>query len=168
MHITGTLISYYFYCKRRMWLHANDIRFEDTSDHVAMGVLIEESSYQQRSSKYEQVAIDGIKVDFYSAKDNIIHEIKKSSKFHETHIWQLKYYIYVFEKNGIYGVSGVLEYPKERKTEEVFLSEPDRNFLIKLLDDIKLLVEDDKCPDLIVSPKCKNCSYNDFCYSSDV
>lgn len=31
-HVTGTLISYYFYCKRRMWLHANYIRFEDTSD----------------------------------------------------------------------------------------------------------------------------------------
>ena len=167
MHITGTLISYYFYCKRRMWLHANDIRFECTSDDVAMGVLVEESSYQQRASKYEQVAIDGIKVDFYSAKDKVIHEVKKSNKFHETHIWQLKYYIYMFEKNGISGVTGILEYPKERLTEQVFLSELDRDSIDRIIEEIRLIVENDKCPSLLTSHKCKNCSYNDFCYSNN-
>lgn len=69
-HVTGTLISYYFYCKRRMWLHANDIRFEDTSDDVAMGRLIEDSTYLQRDSNYEQVELDGIKIDFMIIKSD--------------------------------------------------------------------------------------------------
>ena len=168
MQVTGTLISYYFYCTRRLWLHANGIRFEDTSDDVTMGVLIEENSYKQRSSKYEQVAMEGVKVDFYSSKEKIIHEVKKSSKFHETHIWQLKYYIYVFEQNGIDGVSGVLEYPKERKTEEVYLSEPDRVFIEEMVLKVKAIIDSDHCPDPIKKPKCKNCAYYDFCYVAEL
>ncbi|MFW6275447.1 MAG: CRISPR-associated protein Cas4, partial [bacterium] len=138
MQITGTLISYYFYCHRRMWLHANDIKMEDNSEDVAMGVLIEEQSYQHRSSKFEQIQIGPVKIDFYDKKNRVIHEVKKSSKFHETHIWQMKYYIYLFEQAGIEGVTGILEYPKERKTEEVLLSEPDREFLKELLVKIDL------------------------------
>ena len=60
-HVTGTLIAYFFYCKRRMWLHANDIRFEDYSEDVAMGKLIEETTYLQRNINYEQIEFDGIK-----------------------------------------------------------------------------------------------------------
>ncbi|HOO19296.1 MAG TPA: Dna2/Cas4 domain-containing protein, partial [Paludibacteraceae bacterium] len=53
--VTGTLVSYYFYCKRRMWLHANGINMEDTSDLVYDGKLIHETSYPQRSERYEEV-----------------------------------------------------------------------------------------------------------------
>lgn len=167
MQITGTLISYYFYCHRRMWLHANDIRFENNSEDVAMGVLIEETSYQQRSSKYEQIEIGPIKIDFYDAKNKVIHEVKKSSKFHETHIWQLKYYIFIMDLNGIEGVTGLLEYPKERKTEEVFLSIPDKERIAELLSEIDSIIHSEKCPREIKQAKCKNCSYFDFCYSSE-
>ena len=168
MQITGTLISYYFYCHRRMWLHANDIKMEDNSEDVAMGVLIEEQSYQKRSAKYEQIQIGPVKIDFYDKKNQVIHEVKKSSKFHETHIWQMKYYIYIFEQSGIDGVSGILEYPKERKTEEVFLSEPDREYLKELLEKIDKVIHADKCPPVINKPRCKNCSYFDFCYANEV
>ncbi|RUT77768.1 CRISPR-associated protein Cas4 [Ancylomarina longa] len=167
MQITGTLISYYFYCHRRMWLHANDIKFEDNSEDVAMGVLIEKTSYQQRSSKYEQVEIGPIKIDFYDTKNKIIHEVKKSSKFHETHIWQIKYYIYILELKGIDDVTGVLEYPKERKTEDVFLSTPDRERIKEFLVEIDQIIHANKCPEAINKPRCKKCSYYDFCYSSE-
>ncbi len=167
MQITGTLISYYFYCLRRMWLHANDIKFEDTSEDVAMGVVIEETSYQKRSDRYQQIQIGPIKIDFYDAKNKIIHEVKKSSKFHETHIWQIKYYIYVLEQAGVKGATGILEYPKERKTEEVFLSESDRAFLKELITKIDQLIHQQNCPPIIHKPKCKNCSYFDFCYADE-
>ena len=121
MHITGTHINYYFICKRKLWLFANNMQMEHTSDLVYEGKMIHEEVYPQRSAKYEEVQIGGVKVDFFDKKNKIIHEIKKSAKLKSAHIWQLKYYIYVFEKAGINKVSGILEYPKQRKTEEVFL-----------------------------------------------
>ena len=107
MRITATLVNLYNVCKREMWLHANGIRFEHTSDLVFEGKLIHEDSYPQRSGKYEEIELDGIKVDFYDSKRKVIHEIKKSNKVEAAHEWQLKYYIYVFERNGIEGVTGV-------------------------------------------------------------
>ena len=59
MSITATLVNLYNVCKREMWLHANGIRFEHTSDLVFEGKLIHEDSYPQRSGKYEEIELDG-------------------------------------------------------------------------------------------------------------
>ncbi len=98
MTITGTHFNYYQLCHRKLWLFANGINMEQESDLVYEGKLVHEYSYPQRTSKYEEVEIDGIKVDYYDAKGKVIHEIKKSNKVDKAHEWQLKYYMYVFEK----------------------------------------------------------------------
>lgn len=167
MGITATLMNLYHVCKREMWLHANGIRFEHTSDLVLEGRLIHEDSYPQRSSKYEEIELDGIKVDFYDPKRKVIHEIKKSNKVEAAHEWQLKYYIYVFERNGIEGVTGVLEYPTLRKTQEVVLSDVDRERIQEMEVDIQRIISDDDCPPLQKRGICRNCSYFDFCYSGE-
>lgn len=167
MRITATLVNLYNVCKREMWLHANGIRFEHTSDLVFEGKLIHEDSYPQRSGKYEEIELDGIKVDFYDSKRKVIHEIKKSNKVEAAHEWQLKYYIYVFERNGIEGVTGVLEYPTLRKTQEVVLSDVDRERIQEMEVDIQRIISDDDCPPLQKRGICRNCSYFDFCYSGE-
>ena len=167
MKITGTQFNYYQICKRKLWLFANSINFEHTSDLVYEGRLIHEDSYPQRSSKYEEIEMDGIKVDFYDSKNKIIHEIKKSNKVELAHEWQLKYYIYVFEKNGITDVSGVLEYPTLRKTKEVFLSELDMAAIEDMKSGINQVISSDECPPLQKKGICKNCSYYEFCYSRE-
>ncbi|MBP8993607.1 MAG: CRISPR-associated protein Cas4, partial [Bacteroidales bacterium] len=111
MIMTGTHFNYYQVCKRKLWLFANGINMEDTSDLVYDGKLIHETSYPQRSERYEEVEIDGIKIDYYDARNKVIHEMKRSDKVEEAHIWQVKYYIYVLERNGMKDVSGLLEYP---------------------------------------------------------
>lgn len=166
-HVTGTLVSYYFYCKRRMWLHANYIRFEDNSEDVAMWKLIEDTTYLQRNSNFEQLELDGIKIDFYDNKNKIIHETKKSPKFEQTHIWQLKYYIYIMQKNGIDGVIGILEYPTERKIHKITLDLNDIKEIERFSLDIINIIKNDSCPISIRSHKCKSCSYFDFCYSTE-
>lgn len=168
MKINATLINLYNVCKREMWLHANGIRFEHTSDLVYEGKLIHEDSYPQRTSKYEEIEIDGIKVDFYDAKNKVIHEIKKSNKVAKAHSWQLKYYMYVFERNGVEGVSGILEYPTLRKTEQVLLSDVDREEIQKMEVDIQHIISQETCPPLVKKGICKNCSYYEFCYSEEV
>lgn len=167
MRITATLINLYHVCKREMWLHANGIRFEHTSDLVFEGWLIHEDSYPQRSVKYEEIELDGIKVDYYDPKRKVIHEIKKSNKVEAAHMWQLKYYIYVFERNGIDGVTGILEYPALRKTQEVVLSDMDREQIKEMEVDIQRIISDNSCPSLQKKSICKNCSYFDFCYSQE-
>lgn len=167
MKVTDTHFNYYQVCKRKLWLFANGINLEHTSDLVFEGKLIHEDSYPQRSAKYEEIELDGIKVDFYDAKNKVIHEIKKSNKVEIAHEWQLKYYLYVFEQNGIADVTGILEYPTLRRTQEVFLSELDRSEIEDMKTDIVRIISDNACPPLQKKGICKNCSYYEFCYSRE-
>lgn len=167
MFVTGTHFNYYQVCKRKLWLFANGIQMEHTSDLVYEGKLIHEDSYAQRSSKYEEVEQDGIKVDYYDTKNRIIHEIKKSNKIEEAHEWQLKYYIYIFEKNGIAGVTGILEYPTLRKTQQIELTDVDREEILATEDKIKKIINLETCPAEKKRGICKNCSYYDFCFSGE-
>jgi len=164
MHITGTHFNYYFVCKRKLWLFANGINMEHTSDLVYEGKLIHETSYPQRSERYEELEIDGCKIDFYDANNKVVHEIKKSDKIESAHEWQVKYYIYVLEKNGISGVTGILEYPTLRHTCKVELSENDKDYIMKIESEITETVNADSCPACINSRICKSCSYYEFCY----
>ena len=152
MKITGTHFNYYQVCKRKLWLFANGITMEHTSDLVYEGKLIHEESYPQRSAKYEEDEID---------------EIKKSDKIERAHEWQLKYYIYIFERNGMEGVTGILEYPVLRKKDLIYLSDIDREMICEMEHDILQIIESDSCPSLEKKRVCKNCSYIDFCYSGE-
>ena len=165
--MTGTHFNYYHVCHRKLWLFANGINMEHTSDLVYEGKLIHEASYPQRSERYEELEVDGIKLDFYDARSKVIHEIKKSDKVEMAHEWQLKYYIYVLEQNGIEGVTGILEYPTMRQTEKVTLNDADRKRILEIEKDIASIVGDEHCPAVINSKICKQCSYYEFCYVNE-
>lgn len=167
MIITGTHFNYYQLCHRKLWLFANGINMEQESDLVYEGKIVHEYSYPQRNTKYEEVEIDGIKVDYFDAKNKIIHEIKKSNKMDIAHEAQLKYYMYVFEQHGIKGIKGILEYPLLRKTKELILSNVDRENIKSYYNDIAKIIAQDDCPPCIKKGICKNCSYYDFCYTNE-
>ena len=173
MTINATLINLYHVCSREMWLHANGVRMEHTSDTVYDGKLLHETSYPQRAEKHSEIELsaatgEGItltgKIDFYDAGKKTIHETKRSDKVEQAHEWQLKYYIWLFELNGIKDVHGILEYPKLRQTDEVWLSETDRLHLQEAVQQIKDLLENESCPERINARICKSCSYYDLCY----
>jgi CRISPR-associated exonuclease Cas4 len=162
--LTATHINYFHICHRKLWLFANGITMEHTSDTVAEGKLIGETTYPQRPEKYTEIEISGSKIDFYDAKNKVIHEIKKSSSMEAAHEWQVKYYIWLLEQNGIEGVTGILEYPRLRETKEVILSEQDKQYLQQTVAGIESLINNEQCPSRINSKICKKCSYYDFCY----
>ena len=139
MQIIATHINYYFICKRKLWLFANGINMEHSSDLVYEGKLLHETSYPQRPERYEELEIDGVKIDFYDARNRVIHEIKKSDKIEVAHQWQVKYYIYILLRNGVTGVSGLLEYPMLRQTEKIELTEQDVNLIEEFVKDITRL-----------------------------
>ncbi len=164
MNITGTHINYYFICHRKLWLFANGINMEHHSELVAEGKLIHETSYARRTERYQELELDGIKIDYYDAKDKVIHEVKKTSKMEDAHEWQVKYYIYKLQQEGIDGVSGILEYPKLRKTTEILLSERDCKEIEAMMQKIETIIRQEKAPEIIESRICKKCSYQDFCF----
>ncbi|SFK85941.1 CRISPR-associated exonuclease, Cas4 family [Porphyromonadaceae bacterium KH3CP3RA] len=164
MQITGTHFNYYQVCKRKLWLFANGINMEHTSDLVYDGRLIHENTYPQRPARYEELEVDGCKIDFYDTRNKIVHEIKRSNKVERAHQWQVKYYIFVLEQNGIDGVTGLLEYPTLRHTEQVTISDEDRMKIEEMKDSIKGIIRSDDCPPVINAKICKSCSYFEFCY----
>ena len=165
MNIIATHINYYHICKRKLWLFANGITMEHTSETVAEGKLLHETSYPQRPERYTEIEIGGSKIDFYDAKDRVIHEIKKSDKMEDAHLWQVKYYIWLMEQYGIEGVSGVIEYPKLREKKEVTLNEHDRVYLQECIKEIEAIAGSEFCPAKADKRICKNCSYFDFCWA---
>ncbi|MEJ7778567.1 MAG: CRISPR-associated protein Cas4 [Daejeonella sp.] len=168
MLITATHINYYHICHRKLWLFANGIRMEHTSETVAEGKLIGETTYPDRAEKYTEIEVDGIKIDFYDAKKKVVHEIKKSDKVERAHIAQVKYYIYKLEQQGIEGVTGLIEYPKMRERETVVLDTDDREQIRQWEVDIPKLVASEICPPLLNKPICKQCSYYEFCYVGEI
>lgn len=177
MTVNATLINLYHVCPRECWLHANGIRMEHTSDTVYDGKLLHETSYPQRSEKHTEIELSATsetgvlltgKIDFYDAKQKVIHETKRSNKVETAHEWQAKYYIWLLELNNIKDVHAVLEYPKLRETTEVWLNSPDRLYLQEAVQEIDKLIQNERCPSRIKSKICKSCSYYDFCYIEEV
>lgn len=168
MTTNATLINLYHVCHRELWLHANGIRMEHTSETVAEGKLLHEMSYPQRAEKYTEILISGSKIDFYDAKNKVIHEIKKSGKMEDAHVWQVKYYIWLLQQNGIDNVTGLLEYPLLRETKQVVLTELDILYMQQVVTTIQQLIESEQCPARINSKICKSCSYYDFCYIEEL
>jgi CRISPR-associated exonuclease Cas4 len=165
MHLTATHLNYYHVCHRKLWLFASGMQMEHTSDTVKEGKLIGETTYPDRTQRYTQVAMEGIKIDFFDAKNKVIYETKKSDKVKKAHLAQVRYYQYVLEKNGITGVSAVLEYPKLRKTETLLpLTATDRLEIENSIAASRNIIELKMCPPKIKKSFCKTCSYFDLCW----
>jgi CRISPR-associated exonuclease Cas4 len=105
------------------------------------------------------------KIDFYDAKNRIVHEVKKSDKLEQAHIAQIKFYLYILEANGVESPEGILEYPKLRQTLEIpALSQTDKQEIENWILETQSILEQDSCPPIIKKTYCKTCSYHDFCF----
>ncbi len=166
--LNATHINYYHVCHRKLWLFANGIRMEHTSDLVAEGKLIGENTYTDRAAKYTELEFDGVKIDFYDARNKVVHEVKKSDKVEQAHIAQVKYYLYKLLQNGVEGAKGVIEYPKLKQREEVLLIEEDVAQIKDWEKHIREIISEETCPPVINAKICKSCSYYDFCYVEEV
>lgn len=161
--VNGTLIWYYYICKREVWLMSRSIVADQDNKHMDIGRFIHENSY---SRDKKEVSIGNIKVDIIKKNNGnvLIGEMKKSSKFKESARMQLAYYLYKLKEYGIDG-QGVLMFPKEKKRIEIELDD-------ELIDEIKTVEKEilkiiyNEYP---MEPKkinfCRNCAYNEFCWS---
>lgn len=159
--ISGMMFYYYFVCKRKLWFFANEIQMESENEDVIIGKLIDENSY---SRELKHVLIDNtVNIDFIK-EWKILHEVKKQKSVEEAGIWQLKDYIYFLRKRGINIEKGILDYPKLKKREEIFLTEEDEKRIEEVLLEIREIVNLKLPPKLEKLKICKKCAYFEYCY----
>ena len=58
MRVTGNMVNYFFVCKRKLWLFQHQIGFEQTSERVQLGSLLDRTSYQGHGTHH--VMIDNL------------------------------------------------------------------------------------------------------------
>jgi CRISPR-associated exonuclease Cas4 len=159
--ITGTEFNYFHICHRKLWLFSHDIEMEQESDSVFIGKLIHEHSYPREK---KEMLIDGVlKIDFLT--DEAVHEVKKSNRMERSHKAQLLYYIYCLRRKGVDIRKGIINYPKQKRTTEVELTEEDESDIEDTLEKIKDVKAMDQPPPALNSRICRRCGYEEFCYA---
>lgn len=175
MTITATHINLLNVCHRELWLHANEIRMEHTSNTVFEGKHLHETAYPQRAEKGREVALSvpfgedqlAAKIDFIDFEQKEVHETKKSDKLEHAHEAQLKFYLFVLELSGVSNLTGILEYPTQKKKSKIVLADNDRDVLKAQIAEAKRIINQEYCPALVKKVYCKTCSYYDFCWISE-
>jgi CRISPR-associated exonuclease Cas4 len=159
--LTGTQINYYFVCKRKLWFFSHNMELESDSDLVLMGKLLHEHSYKRKPLK--EVAIDRIKIDFIE-KSKEIHEIKRSRRIEDAHIYQLLYYLYFLKKTASVNTTGVLDYPLLKKKVQVELTAEKEVKLKEVLTSVRQIIDQEKPPEAEWKSYCKSCAYRELCW----
>ncbi|BDR75664.1 CRISPR-associated protein Cas4 [Clostridium tetani] len=162
MKVNGTLINYYFHCKRQCWLHGNRINLEDNSQDVKIGKAIHE--VKKEKGKQTEISIDNIKID--KITKDYLTEVKKSDSDIEAAKWQLLLYLKVLKDKGIER-KGKLEFIEKNKSKSTIIIELDENNLSELetvIKNIENLLIQENPPEVINESKCKKCAYFEYCY----
>lgn len=163
MRINGTLVNYYFHCKRQCYLCANRLDLEDNSELVKIGKAI----HEQRANEYKntEISIDNIKLDKITKE--YLTEIKKSDADINASKWQLLYYLKVLKNKGIER-KGKLEFVENKKNKsKVYyfeLTDEVENELNLHIENIQNLISGQYIPAVLNNAKCKKCSYYEYCY----
>ncbi|MDU2122553.1 MAG: CRISPR-associated protein Cas4 [Clostridium celatum] len=163
MRVNGTLINYYFHCKRQCYLHGNRLNLEDNSESVKIGKAIHEERSER--GKNTEITIDNIKLDKLTTE--YLVEVKKSDADVKAATWQLMYYLKVLKSKGIER-KGKLEFIEKNKSDKkiiiIELDEENEIKLDKYVKEIEELIINDKIPETLNKGKCKKCAYYEYCY----
>jgi CRISPR-associated exonuclease Cas4 len=163
MSITGTLIWYYYICKREVWLMAHQLEPDEDNPLIELGRFISETTYKRDK---KQIHLEGITIDLAKLDDEklIIGEVKKSSRFSDSARMQLCYYLYVLRDYGI-EAEGELLFPKEKKREKVTLTDETAKEIEGVIEEIKKIALQELPPKAVKIGYCTNCGYREFCWS---
>lgn len=160
-NITGLMIYYYFICERKLWYFTNEISMEQNSELVAIGTILDETSYTREK---KNILIDNtINIDFIK-NGAVLHEVKKTKAIEQAGIWQVKYYMYYLENKGLKNITAKIDFPLLRETKEITLEQKDKEILENVIKNIEEIAKKDKPPKAIGQKMCKKCAYYDLCY----
>ncbi|HHX76748.1 MAG TPA: CRISPR-associated protein Cas4 [Firmicutes bacterium] len=163
VRVTGTLIWYYYICRRQVWLMARHLTPDEDNSYLDLGRFIQEQSY---SREKKEISLGHIKLDFVKQRKDslVIAEVKKSSRFINSARMQLAYYLLEMEKVGV-AAKGELLFPKEKRIEPVELSDEFRKELEGAVQNILRIIYEPRPLEPVKNKYCKNCAYAEFCWS---
>jgi CRISPR-associated exonuclease Cas4 len=174
--IGGMLFSYHLICPRKAWLVRQGIWMEQESEDVALGRLLDETSYS-RSEKHldlfattpEGTSLVG-KIDRAMLREGILHETKKGRSCQDAHQWQVRFYLWLLKLNGVSGPGGKsfrgqIDYPALRRSEPVELSQEHETELTVQLKNLVSLLNSKHPPERISQRAfCQKCAFEELCY----
>ncbi|MDN5331051.1 MAG: CRISPR-associated exonuclease Cas4 [Tepidanaerobacteraceae bacterium] len=162
LYTNGIKVNYVAVCPRKLWLYSRGMRMEPLSERVALGRLLHERSYEWIPRR--EVLIDNlIKVDVIEGEGRIL-EVKCSKKLSDAARLQVAYYLYYLKKIGAGELTGELLFPKERRREEIRLTdelEREVEEALKKIREIELLTVP---PEAQYTSLCRLCAYIDLCW----
>lgn len=161
--VGGTLIWYYFICRRQVWLISHQLTPDQDDTNIAIGRLIDRTSYEREK---KELVVGSSKMDIFSIIDGqlVIGEVKKSSRYRDSARMQLAFYLKELAKRGIKAI-GELRFPEEKKRETVELDPELTEELDRVERDILRIVYLDSPPAPEKIKWCRKCAYADFCWS---
>jgi CRISPR-associated exonuclease Cas4 len=136
------------------------MELESDSDLVHLGKLLHEHSYKR---KLKEVEVGRIKIDFIERAQEI-HEIKRSRKIEDAHIFQLLYYLYFIKSFTGKVMKGILNYPLLKKKVNVELTEEREKEMKNLLNDVTGIIQMQKPPEAEWKRYCRTCAYRELCW----
>ncbi len=161
MNVTGTLINYYFHCKRQCFLAGNRMNFEDDSELVKIGRALHDTRLEGEGTELQ---IDHVKID--KIKGAYLIEYKKSNSDLKAAQWQVYYYLWVLKQKGLIKKGKLICFEKKQKapkTLELELTPDVEKKLLEVVEAIKGLVASEVPPEALKSARCKNCAYEAYC-----
>lgn len=162
MKINGTIINYYFHCKRQCYLFANRINLEDNSEDVRIGRIIHEIRAEDGTNteiKYDNMAMDKI-------TDKYVIELKKSDSDVEAAKMQLLFYLQNLQNKGISKEGKLIFYEKNNneKIEKIILNKENINKLNECENQIEKLLQEKLPPKIVKQKGCQKCAYYEYCF----
>jgi CRISPR-associated exonuclease Cas4 len=174
--VGGMLVGYYVLCPRKAWLSMNGLWMEQESTAVALGRHVDNHSYERERKEIQLTAEapDGTplvgKVDWARLDAGVLHETKKSASAEEAHVWQLRFYLWLLALNDVTGPNGTpfrgqLNYPRQRRTEDVSLTDSHTERLQEIVAALRRLSEQDTPPPRLDARSfCRTGAFEELCY----
>ena len=99
-YVTGTMIWYYFICKREVWLSSRNLMPDEDAEPLDIGRAIHETYYKRFR---KEISMKGAKIDMVRSDNGalVVYEVKTSSKYLRAAKFQLLYYLYRLKLKGV-------------------------------------------------------------------
>lgn len=163
LHVTGTLVWYYYVCKRQVWLMSHQINPDEDDPNIAYGRFLQKISYGRE--KKEKV-VGNCKFDLVQQRDGtiVVSEVKKTSRHEKSATMQLLFYLKELWERGVEAV-GELRFPEEKRRKTVVLTDEALREVKETEAHIIELIKRDLPPKPEKTKWCRNCGYVEFCWS---
>lgn len=159
--LSGTVVNYYFTCKREAWLYHHKIHPDNWDDNIIVGRALADSESKKHKNVFDYLHFDKIKNKNGHFE---VTEFKKSLKNSLSAEKQLLFYIYLLHKAipKLKIVTGYIQSGKKRHKIEVS-DDILKSFSLELYE-LFLVVKSEHPEKEIFKKICKKCAYYDYCF----